>query len=77
MSSGSAGAQEGVGSNFVRPRSLTWTYQKKTHEDLMEKYIMDTHSTIDAEGRFSHEIEGGAARIESLMLNGDFTSSKS
>ncbi|CAK9883224.1 unnamed protein product [Sphagnum jensenii] len=26
---------------------------------------------------FSHEIEGGAARIESLMLNGDFTSSKS
>ncbi|CAM6009739.1 unnamed protein product [Sphagnum balticum] len=26
---------------------------------------------------FSHEIEGGAARMESLILNGDFTSSKS
>jgi hypothetical protein len=77
LSSGSAGAQEGVGANLVRPRSLTWTYQKKTHEDLMENSIMDTHSMIDAEGRFSHEIEGGAARMESLMLNGDFTSSKS
>ncbi|KAH8952654.1 hypothetical protein BDL97_09G096000 [Sphagnum fallax] len=77
LSSGSAGAQEGVGANLVRPRSLTWTYQKKPHEDLMENSIMDTHSMIDAEGRFSHEIEGGAARIESLMLNGDFTSSKS
>jgi hypothetical protein len=77
LSSGSAGAQEGVGANLVRPRSLTWTYQKKPHEDLMENSIMDTHPMIDAEGRFSHEIEGGAARIESLMLNGDFTSSKS
>ncbi|CAM6079469.1 unnamed protein product [Sphagnum tenellum] len=62
-------AQEGLGANLVKARSLPWTY-RNTHTD--ENSITDTHSSIDAQQhhRFGDEFEGRSTR-EGLVRNND------
>ncbi len=64
-------AQEDLGANLVKARSLPWTY-RNTHTDFAENSVTDTHSSIDAQQhhQFGDEFEGRATR-DGLVRNND------
>ncbi|CAM6037028.1 unnamed protein product [Sphagnum compactum] len=61
------GGGDGTSASQQEDSSSPWSYQEAFPSSSFPSSSQVLH----------HEIEGGAARMESLMLNGDFTSSKS